>query len=271
MNSAGDGFVDHYLVLQIPHDCNTDDLRTAFRKRLLDVHPDKLAEPVDNNRLQEVMCAYEVLSDPDMREAYDRIWRIATGGVESSTSKIPHVTESGRPVNRARSILFLLLEERTEEALERLQEMEPISRSFLREHLRIEEFIDAAFLLGEVEEGRKRWNHALQWYEEVVRAEDGRRWHRPCHIEAVDRARRLLFRRTREKTIEPRVALEYLRRAERLGLDRPGKVEVAKKRAQCYLQMDMKSEAARHLEIAIELHPQVKGIDRLRSALDGYL
>ncbi|HIA28144.1 MAG TPA: J domain-containing protein [Planctomycetes bacterium] len=271
MNLPEDNFIDHYLVLKVPPDCKPKKLRIAFRKRLLEVHPDKLVEPVDDHQLQEVMIAFEILSDPDLRQAYDRIWKIEKGGGTADSSRLLHVTESARPVNRARSILYLLLEERADEALERLQELEPVERSFLREHLRSEEFIDAAFLLGEVEESRNRWVQALQWYEEVVRSEARRRWHRPCHGEAIDRARRLLVRRAAVKTVEPRVALEYLRRAERLGLDRSGKVEVAKKRAQCYLQMEMKAEAARHLQVAIELQPQVKGIGRLLAALEGYL
>ena len=67
------------------------------------------------------------------------------------------------------------------------------------------------------------------------------------------------------------MALEYLRRAEQLGLSRLERVEVCKRRAQCYLSLDMKNEAAKHLREALELQPQAKGVRRLREALADYL
>ena len=107
---------------------------------------------------------------------------------------------------------------------------------------------------------------ALEWLEHLLREERGRRRHRPCYNEALDRMKRLLIRRTVGE-LEPRAALEYLRRAETLGLDRSQKAETAKRRCQCYLDMGMRQEALRHLEIAKSLQPSSKGLARLREAL----
>jgi curved DNA-binding protein CbpA len=101
-------FHDHYLVLGLDLGCSADDVRSAFRKRLLEVHPDKTEHPIDPDAMRTLLDAFEVLSDPGSRESYDRMWQLIAGK-NPALSSIPHVTESERPAARARSILFLLL------------------------------------------------------------------------------------------------------------------------------------------------------------------
>ncbi|MDE0959308.1 MAG: J domain-containing protein [Planctomycetota bacterium] len=263
------GFVDHYLVLRVDPDCRQEQIRVSFRKRLLEIHPDKTEHPKDPEEMRALLLAFEILSDTERRDNYDNMWKIVAGK-NSDLSSIPHVTESGRPAARVRSVLFLLLEQRNEEALERLSELEPGSRILLRNHLATSEFVDACFLLGEIDEDRKNWSGALEWYEELIRVEQPRNVKRPCFTEAMERARKLLLKRTTGR-LDPRIGLEYLRRAEILGLDRAGHAEVAKKRASCYLEMEMKVEAAKHFKEYLKLQPRAKGVDRLKSALQGYL
>ncbi|MGA1534779.1 MAG: J domain-containing protein [Planctomycetota bacterium] len=260
-------FIDHYAVLAIEVEAAPEVVRAAFRRRLLEAHPDKSAEPTDGADLSRVMRAWEILGDPELRESYDRVWRLRQRGEWlDEESSIPHVTESDRPTNRARSVLFLLLEGRGPEALERLRAMGERAPQFLREHLEVDEFIDAAFLIAEHFEGRRSWFEALEWLDHLLRAEQGRRRHRPCFPEALERTRRILIRRTAGE-LEPRVTLEYLRRAEMLGLDRSQRVEVERRRCECYLEMGMRVVAARHLRNALELAPTGKGLARLMKDL----
>ncbi|MGE4618169.1 MAG: J domain-containing protein [Planctomycetota bacterium] len=265
-----DGFQDHYLYLGVDPDASEDQIRVAFRAKLLEIHPDKSVHPRDPEEMRTLLEAYEVLTGADSRTAYDKIWKVISPLDPNHISAIPHVTESERPTAKARSVLFLLLEERGEEALERIGDLQPGGRLFLRQHLSTDEFVDACFLIGELLETQKKWVMALEWYEDLIRVEESRNHHRPCYPEARDRARRLLLKRTSAQ-LEPRIMLEYLRRAEILGLDKMGRTEVAKKRAQCYLQMDMKVEASRHLEEVLRLQPRARGLDRIREALDGYM
>lgn len=266
---SGAEFIDYYGLLEVEFDTERASIRKAFRARLLEAHPDKSAVPTDGARLTLVMRAWEILGDEELRESYDRIWLLHHRGEElDEASRLPHVTESARPQNRARSILFLLLEERGDEALERLRGLGPDAAEFLAEHLDSDKFVDASFLIAERFEGRKRWFEALEWYEHLLGAEARRRRHRPCYPEALDRTRKLLIRRTQDE-LEPRVALEYLRRAESLGLNRPQRAEVAKRRATAYVRMGMQVEAERQLAIAIDLVPGGKGLSRLREEVLG--
>ena len=261
-------FQDYYSILGLSVDCTSDQIKAAFRKKLLEVHPDKSEFPRDPDEMRLLLEAQEVLSQPDSRDRYDRMWNIVYR--EELASRLPHVTESERPAAKARSILFLLLEQRTAEALDRLEELGPGARLFLRKHLTSDEFVDSCFLIGEYHEGVKQRSRALEWYEDLLRTESARQSHRPCYPEARDRARKLLLKKVGKDT-DPRVALEYLRRAEHLGLDRAATGEVARRRAACYLEMDMKVEAGRHLAVALKILPRSKILKELEEELGEYL
>jgi DnaJ-class molecular chaperone len=73
-----------YEVLGVPEDASDEDIRTAYRKLAVKVHPDK--NPGDKQaeeRFKELAQAYAVLSDTDKRAMYDRQLRggFATGEV----------------------------------------------------------------------------------------------------------------------------------------------------------------------------------------------
>jgi len=58
----------YYDLLEVPHDAGESDLKKAYRKKALRLHPDKGGDP---ELFKEVTHAYEVLSDPQKRSIYD--------------------------------------------------------------------------------------------------------------------------------------------------------------------------------------------------------
>jgi molecular chaperone DnaJ len=61
---------DYYLILKIPRDATSDDIRKAHRKQVLRFHPDRCTEP-DPEKFREVQEAYETLSNTGKRRAYN--------------------------------------------------------------------------------------------------------------------------------------------------------------------------------------------------------
>lgn len=65
------GTTDHYAALGLGSDASLADIKKAFRQKASFYHPDKNPAPDAATRFQAVQQAYEVLSDPEQRQAYD--------------------------------------------------------------------------------------------------------------------------------------------------------------------------------------------------------
>jgi DnaJ-class molecular chaperone len=63
--------LDFYAVLGLDSTASQDQIKKAFRQKASEFHPDKNAAEFAASRFRAVKEAYEVLSDPDARSAYD--------------------------------------------------------------------------------------------------------------------------------------------------------------------------------------------------------
>ncbi len=70
---------DYYEILGIEKTASEDEIRSAFRKLARRYHPDVCKEDGAEARFAEVQEAYEVLSDKEKRESYDRFGRAGMG------------------------------------------------------------------------------------------------------------------------------------------------------------------------------------------------
>ncbi|XP_053139348.1 uncharacterized protein LOC128339441 isoform X3 [Hemicordylus capensis] len=66
--------VEYYEALGLPRSASVDDIKKAYRKKALKWHPDKNPENKQyaEQRFKEIAEAYEVLSDKNKRDIYDR-------------------------------------------------------------------------------------------------------------------------------------------------------------------------------------------------------
>jgi molecular chaperone DnaJ len=64
---------DYYEVLSVSREVSAEDLKKSYRKLAVKFHPDKNpGDPKAEERFKELGEAYDVLSDPQKRAAYDR-------------------------------------------------------------------------------------------------------------------------------------------------------------------------------------------------------
>src|SRR5437660_5288493 len=65
---------DYSKVLGVPEKATDKDIRRVYRKLAKEHHPD--AHPGSEDRFKEISAAYDVLSDPEKRKAYDEVRRL---------------------------------------------------------------------------------------------------------------------------------------------------------------------------------------------------
>lgn len=62
---------DHYATLGVSPNATPDSIKAAYRKKATQYHPDKNPSPDAAARFRAVQEAYEVVSNPERRKAYD--------------------------------------------------------------------------------------------------------------------------------------------------------------------------------------------------------
>jgi molecular chaperone DnaJ len=71
---------DYYEILGVGRECGTEDLRKAYRRLAMQYHPDVNKNGDAEDRIKEINEAYEVLSDEQKRQTYDRYGHAGLNG-----------------------------------------------------------------------------------------------------------------------------------------------------------------------------------------------
>jgi DnaJ-class molecular chaperone len=62
---------DYYAVLGVEADASDSALKSAYRRKASEFHPDRNPSPDAAERFRETQEAYDLLSDPAKRQDYD--------------------------------------------------------------------------------------------------------------------------------------------------------------------------------------------------------
>lgn len=82
---------DYYEILQVSPNADPDVIHAAYKRLALKYHPDRNTEPDATRKMQLLNDAYEMLSDPDRRRAYNQARDRSSG----SRGAKPHTPPAG--------------------------------------------------------------------------------------------------------------------------------------------------------------------------------
>jgi len=71
---------DYYEILGVDRNASEEEIKRAFRRLAFQYHPDRNKNSDAEERFKEINEAYQVLSDPERRAAYDRFGHAGTAG-----------------------------------------------------------------------------------------------------------------------------------------------------------------------------------------------
>ena len=81
--------MDYYEVLQVERTASDTELKAAYRRLAMQYHPDRNPNNPDaEEKFKACSEAYQVLSDPDKRAAYDRMGSEWQNGQEREVAAI---------------------------------------------------------------------------------------------------------------------------------------------------------------------------------------
>ncbi len=74
---------EYYDLLGVSGDASEADIKKAYRKLAMELHPDRNPDPEAEARFKEMTEAYEVLRDPQKRARYDRFGKAGLGNASA--------------------------------------------------------------------------------------------------------------------------------------------------------------------------------------------
>ncbi|MDZ8054988.1 MAG: molecular chaperone DnaJ [Aulosira sp. ZfuVER01] len=75
---------DYYEILGVSRDADKEEIKQAYRRLARKYHPDVNKEPGAEERFKEINRAYEVLSEPEIRERYNRFGEQGVSGAAAA-------------------------------------------------------------------------------------------------------------------------------------------------------------------------------------------
>jgi tetratricopeptide (TPR) repeat protein len=260
--------VNYYELLGIGQNSTTQEIKKSFRRRAKEIHPDlsPSEKGVSEERMRLLLTAYEVLSDIEKRLEYDRLLRsyLAARGFDYRE----FLRARDDPRSQSRLIFHDLLTNHREEALDLYESFTMIRGHDLESYLSREDYMDCAFLLAEVLEGRARYADAYEMYKKLYIYETERPYFRHFAEELVERLRNIICFKL-ILVIPARQSITYLNEMIRFDFSRKDNAFFYKKLAEMYSSLGETGAAVKCLQKGLELDRKLSGVKKLKERI-GY-
>ena len=266
---------NYYDVLGIGPEASTSQVKSDFRRQAKKHHPDisaardsSSAGGSSSNRAAEaamrlLLEAYRMLADPERRRAYDRSMRRRAAEEGGFDYRVFLKARPDDPQSQARLIVFDLLHELEDEALEVYERSKSLGDFRLERWLERGEAMDAELCLAEEYEKRERWLKAYNIYRRLIGMEKERPWFR-YFFDVVALKFRTLVLLKLPRMLDEEDFVDRLEEAASLEVSRRDSAQFLRKKAEVQLRRGETAEAVESLRRASNLEPRLAGLSALR-------
>lgn len=256
---------DHYELLGVPRDAGTREIKSAFRLKAKRMHPD-LARGADGDPAMRILLeAYRTLLDPERRLAYDRSLRKRGAGAAVAAAFDYRNWLKERlevPEYRAKLLVYDLLHELEDEALELFESLDGLEDGRLERFFERSEAMDAEFCIAEEYEKRGRFVDSYRVYLSIFRKERDQ----PTlgyFLDVVSLRFRRLVLEGLHGVLEDEPYLEILTEGAAVVPDDHDAAQLLRRKAELLLRLGSRAGASAAIAEARERYPRLAGLGAL--------
>lgn len=252
--------INCYKILGIRQDATAAEIKKAFRAKAKLFHPDS-AQVSDSEKFQELVKAYEILSDVRQRSLFDESLCTRNAYTKNTRTSFDYYTWLSARTdeeNRAKLIFFNLMHNREDEAVEEFKRMSMNHADFSLKHwFTREDFMDYGYILAEELALRSEFYDALILLEQIIRMEYSYSYFRLFFPEVMEFTLSLLKHNV-VGTINDELALDIFERALDLGFSAKDDAFFLRQMAGLYKKMGDYQTAAICEEEAVKISSSAK-------------
>ena len=256
---------DHYMTLRIGCDASDEDIKQAFRRLAKKFHPDKNpgSEKVAERRFKQITAAYEILSNQQARNRYDRILKSSRANVRDSHRDNLRTKAKNNMASLCQLILFELLDQNAQSAMEIYEGLTSSNPRFsLNSYMKDGDVRDCEFLLAEAYHQRGRLPEAARLYEIILEKEKKKAYFRRFAQEIELMLRDVYIQHiARAKCSEEVTAI--IGKLLTLKISNREVARVYKKAAEAYYKVVDIDRAKESLRRAFEINPGMTGAKKI--------
>ena len=258
---------DCYKILGVSPKATIAEIKTAFRKKAKELHPDlSKQENLSTKAFQKLLKAYQILCDSYQRSIFDLERTAAKQRTEQKKSfdYREWLLQREDDESRSKLIFFDLLHNRENDAVAEFKRMMTSRINFsLARWFSREDFMDLGYILAEELIFRAEYYDAYLLLAQVIRMEYSYAYFRHFFPEVMALARNLLTRKI-PGNIHDELALDALEDALDLGFTKKDNAFFLKLMSEAYDRIGDSHTAAMCLQKAILLDSSINVSEKLK-------
>lgn len=262
---------DCYKILGVPQNATASEIKRAYRKKAKELHPDLSSGAETSAQFQELVKAYEILSDAKQRSIFDvsysAYYKRASSRNENFFDYRTWLLNRDDEESKCKLVFFDLMHNREDDAVSLFKKLNSekfnfsLSRWFTRE-----DFMDFGFILCEELVIRQEYYDAAILLEQIIKMEYSYGYFGLFFPEVIKFAR-YIYRKHIFDTLSDELAIDVFERALELDLGKSDDAFFLSKIAHCYLRLGDEQTAKICLHEALKLDNNITLTSELRKLI----